>query len=96
MSELELDKEVRRLLKSYGLYGYHTHDSRRSAPGFPDWVIVGSRVLYRELKAEYGKMSSEQTTVRYLLIAAGADWDVWRPSDLTSGRVARELSALCA
>lgn len=75
----------------YGLYGYHTADSRRSAKGFPDWVIVGKRVLWRELKSAYGMPTAEQRQVGYLLQAAGADWDVWRPLDLVSGRIAREL-----
>ena len=29
-----------------------------------------------------------------LLEAAGISWDVWRPSDLQSGRVLRELEAI--
>lgn len=94
MTEAELERAVRGLLKTYRLWGYHPYDSRRSEPGFPDWTIIGSRVLFRELKAEAGQLSREQVRVRNLLQAAGADWAVWRPSDLRSGRIAAELAAV--
>ena len=95
MTEGELERHVRRLLADLRLYGYHTHDSRRSAPGFPDWVIIGrAGVLFRELKSAAGELSPEQRRVRNLLMAAGQDWAVWRPADLASGRIARELAAV--
>lgn len=93
MTEAELDRAVRDVIALYGLYGYHTYDSRRSARGWPDWVVVGRRLLFRELKTIDGRLTSEQRKVGYLLQAAGADWDVWRPGDLVSGRIARELAA---
>lgn len=93
MTEAELDAQVRQLLCQLGLFGYHVHDSRRSAAGWPDWVIVGRTVLYRELKSETGGLSPEQRRVRNLLLAADADWALWRPSDLRSGRIHRELAA---
>jgi hypothetical protein len=96
MTEAELETAVRALLKLHGLWGYHTHDSRRSEPGWPDWCIIGRRVIYRELKSQGGKLSSEQTRVRNLLLAAGQDWAVWRPADLHSGRIQRELAAVSA
>lgn len=94
MTEAHLEREVRRLIARYGLWGYHTHDSRRSAPGWPDWVIVGSGILYRELKSPYEQPSGDQRDVGYRLQAAGADWAVWRPLDLESGTIARELEAI--
>lgn len=96
MSEAELERAVRDLLKRHGLYGYHTTDSRWStARGFPDWVIIGRRgILWRELKSPWGQLTPDQRRVRNLLVAAGADWDVWRPADLESGRIDREMSAI--
>ena len=44
-----------------GWLAYHTHDSRRSTPGFPDLVLVrGGVLLFRELKTDTGKTSKAQ------------------------------------
>lgn len=94
MSEADLEAAVRDLLKTFGLWGYHPYDSRRSEPGWPDWVIVGRRILYRELKSADGQLAPAQVRVRNLLQAAGADWAVWRPADLVSGRISAELAAI--
>lgn len=95
MSEDTLSEEVRTLAKDLRLFAYHTPDSRRSAPGFPDWVFISPQgVLWRELKTQDGELSSSQRCVRNFLIAAGHDWAVWRPADLRSGRIEQELRAL--
>jgi hypothetical protein len=60
--------------------------------GWPDWTIIGTRVLWRELKTGDGQLTTEQRRVGWLLIAAGAEWAIWRPEDLTSGRIERELA----
>lgn len=96
MTEAELERAVRDLLGYYRLFGYHPHDSRRSEPGWPDWVIVGTRILWRELKSSTGQLRPEQRRVRDLLGAAGQDWAVWRPADLQSGRIAAELRAVAS
>lgn len=89
-----LDAHVRKLIKDLGLLGYHTHDSRRSPGGFPDWVIVGEGVMFRELKKQNGIVTLAQRQWIDTLDMSGADADVWRPSDLLSGRIARELAAI--
>ena len=96
MSEAELERAVRDLLKLYRLHGVHAHDSRKSAgPGYPDWTICGvGGLIFRELKSETGQLSPEQRRWRNVLQAAGADWAVWRPADLRDGTIARQLRAV--
>lgn len=46
-----------------GWMHYHTHDSRRSAEGFPDLVLVrGDQLIFAELKSEKGKTTPAQDT----------------------------------
>jgi hypothetical protein len=85
------------------LLHYHTRNSRESAGGFPDSVIVGRWVLYRELKREFEclmKLPNDQEAWRDGLTEAGADWGIWRPSDwfpsadYPRGRIRTELEAI--
>lgn len=63
--------------------------------GYPDLTIVGpGGVLFRELKSDRGQLSAEQVTWSARLKSAGADFAVWRPVDLRSGRIEKELRAL--
>ena len=71
---------------------YHTHDSRRSQPGFPDLVLVKNRVLFRELKTDKGRLTATQKEWIRALWDAGADIAVWRPADIDD--VAHELTML--
>lgn len=78
----------------FGIRWYHSYDSRRSIPGWPDLVLVGGRVIFRELKSATGDLRPEQRDWRDLLHAAAADWAIWRPIDLESGRIEAELRDL--
>lgn len=98
MSERELDDAIYSLAAGIDktpravLLAYHTRDSRRSLPGFPDWCFAGARgVMFRECKAQRGHLRLEQSRWLETLRAAGADAGVWRPADLLSGRITREL-----
>ena len=95
MSEQALQQAVIQLARLLGIEWYHTHDSRRSKKGFPDLVLCGSRVLYRELKTQVGKLTAEQERWAARLQQASQDWAVWRPADLRSGRILNELRAIC-
>lgn len=93
MTENELLYAVRVLCRRYRLLPYHTFDSRRSEPGFPDVVLVGTRVLWRELKGERNGLTWAQAQWGRHLKAAGQDWAVWRPRDLRSGVIEREMAS---
>jgi len=94
MSEAELQQHVRDLCAALRLSHYHPHYSRRSEPGWPDSVIIGARILFRELKSEQGALSPAQRDVRDRLTRAGADWALWRPRDLYSGAIGNQLAAI--
>lgn len=71
---------------------YHTRNSRRSDPGFPDLVLVrGDRILWRELKTATGRVTEPQQVWLDVLAAAGGDVAVWRPVDLATGEIQRDL-----
>lgn len=94
MTEAQFQAAVTDLCKLLGVHCYHPYDSRRSVPGWPDLVLVGRTVIYRELKTATGRLTSAQTQWGLWLGDARQDWDVWRPEDLRSGRVHRELTAI--
>lgn len=95
MSEDDLMAHIARLCRDLGLLAYHTHNSRRSTSGYPDWHIVGpAGSLFRECKDETRKTTPAQDEWISRLQAAGHDVGVWRPRDLLSGRVQQELVAL--
>ena len=75
---------------------FHFSDSRRvTAPGWPDWVLIGPRgLLFREVKGDGDKLSGEQRAVGYALQAHGLNWDTWRVDDHFSGRIRREIEAI--
>jgi hypothetical protein len=62
--------------------------------GWPDLVLVrvrDRRLLFVELKRELGQVSADQAAVLAAL-GAVAEAVVWRPSDLTDGRVQAVLA----
>lgn len=101
-----LDHALRMMLRDDFpvLLRQHNSDSRRAHDGFPDWILgrpahvagPGPRVLVRELKRENTHPTEAQQAWLDAFAAAGYDSGVWRPSDLYSGRIARELAALAA
>jgi hypothetical protein len=64
------------------------------AEGFLDIVVVGTRVLWRELKTVGKKPTPAQLKWIARLKDAGQDVDVWTGEDLQSGRIERELKAI--
>lgn len=83
-SEKEFQQAVLELATVYGWRSYHTYDSLRSAPGFPDVVLVHPakrRVLFVELKTNAGSVTVAQKEWMFDLLRAGADARLWRPCD---------------
>jgi hypothetical protein len=94
-SESKLQADVIEACHVLRLMVYHTHDSRRSAAGFPDLVIVGpGGIEFWELKSAEGKTSIEQREWIDALKRAGQHAAVYRPQDwdLMVGRL-RALKA---
>ena len=95
MLEKPFQTRVIQLAKFHGWsHVYHVFDSRRSAPGFPDLVMVSTRLertMFRELKTSKGRVTVDQQAWLDALGKAGQDVGVWRPADLLSGRIVAEL-----
>lgn len=55
----------------------------QGTPGFPDLVLVrfGDPVLFVELKSATGRLSDDQRRWQERLVAAGAEYRLWRPCD---------------
>jgi hypothetical protein len=73
LTEKEWQAQVLDLARLYGWrHAYHTFDSRRSASGFPDLVLVRERALFAELKSKSGKVSAAQADWLAALVAPSA------------------------
>jgi len=83
-SENRFLARVLHLAKLHGWEPYHTHDSRRSAPGFPDLILAkpGHPLLCIELKTNTGKPTMEQ--LQWLSVLQRVEKPqaaLWRPND---------------
>ncbi len=83
ITEKQFMQQVIDLARLCGWLVYHPFDSRRSAAGFPDLVMVrGQIVIFAELKTERGRLSTAQANWLDRLIGArGTGVFCWRPSD---------------
>lgn len=81
-SEAQFMQVVVDLARSLRWLVYHTADSRRSAAGFPDLIMVRhDRIIASEIKRQDGRLTSGQNLWLAGLDAAGVEVYVWRPSD---------------
>lgn len=95
MSEAELQAAVCRLAEGMHIYWHHVAISLRSRRGWPDLALLGNGgSIFAELKRETGRLTPDQRMVGIRLTAAGLTWVTWRPSDLLSGTIARQLAAI--
>lgn len=82
MSEADFQAQVVKFARLTGWLCYHTYDSRRSEPGFPDLVLTNAErdtTLFAELKADGGKVTAAQRKWLRALRATGQIACVWRP-----------------
>lgn len=94
MREEAFRQQVRGIARSFGWMMYHTYDSRRSDPGFPDEVMVHPkrlRVLFVEFKNETGKLTQPQWEWLNALVLSGQEAAVWRPQQMD--KIAKVLDA---
>lgn len=81
-SEKDLQDKIIKLARLLGWRVYHTYDSRRSAHGFPDLVLVRrGRLIFAELKTDKGRITRDQQVWLNDLVATAAEPYVWRPRD---------------
>ena len=75
--------QVVQLARLCGWMVYHTHDSRGSAAGFPDLVLVRPpRLLTVELKSARGRLPPAQREwLEVLEKCRQVEVYVWRPAD---------------
>ena len=84
LTEKQFGGQLEQLCKLFGWRYYHTHNSRFSAPGYPDYTLVRERVVFAELKrqAKASKLTAKQIEWRDALIEAKQEWYLWRPKDM--------------
>jgi len=86
-SEASLETTLRTYLAHAGYLAYHTHLSKRSAPGFPDWAIIhpdGGPLFLWELKSQNQSAQASPAQRRWLDALAKAtriETGLYRPPD---------------
>lgn len=95
-TEKQFQERVRKLARFWGWCGFHQSfsqgavtgvhlvglgDDHYDSNGFPDWVFVRDRVLFRELKKVGAYLTPDQKRWHAKLAGAGCDVAVWRPGD---------------
>jgi hypothetical protein len=82
LSEADWQQQVLDYARFMGFLCYHTFNSQRSEPGYPDLTMVRERVVFAELKVGRAKVTHAQTRWLERLQRAGAEAYVWRgPTD---------------
>lgn len=104
MSENDLLDSVLDLARIFGLRTAHfrtawTEKGWRTpvagdGQGWPDLIIVGTRLIVRELKKQTGRIEGEQAAWLYTLRVADVDAGVWRPEQWHDGTIRAELEAI--
>ncbi len=98
MKEAELQLEVEKLLNARPRLIWHHCAGRaqhcRGGRGLPDLLILGTRLMFAELKGFGGHVQGAQVDWKYRLPLAGVAYEVWDDRDLRSGHIAEVLDSL--
>jgi hypothetical protein len=90
LTEKQFMARVVKYAELMGWHAYHTFDSRRSAPGFPDLVLIRRpRLVFAEIKTDRGTLTTPQFSMLVELRECGQEAYVWRPAEFD--QVARIL-----
>ena len=82
LSERDFQERVLHYARLNGWLCYHTFDSRKSTPGYPDLTLVRpGELVFAELKTEKGRVSQAQQGWIDLLDTTEAQAYIWKPSD---------------
>jgi hypothetical protein len=83
MPEKQFMQRIVSFARARGWLVFHTYDSRRSAPGFPDLVLVRrGRLIMAEIKTQTGRLTrAQQEWLQALGECSNVEAMIWRPSD---------------
>jgi hypothetical protein len=87
VSERKWQDVVIGVAKTHNWMIYHTHDSRKCTPGFPDLILVHpgkKRLVVAELKTVSGQLDAAQQLwlKAFTSVTTRPQVYVWRPGDL--------------
>lgn len=82
-TEAQFQNAIVELARYNGWEVYHTHDSRRSDPGYPDLSLCKPpRFIVAEVKTAKGRVRVEQKRwLVKLALCPGIETYLWRPQD---------------
>lgn len=82
LTEKQFQSQIVQLAKLFGWMVYHTHDSRRSEPGFPDLILLRrDQFIVAELKVGKNKPTPDQHRWLNAFRNVQASVFVWTPND---------------
>lgn len=83
LTEQQWMAQVKELAGFRSWHFYHTYNSRKSNPGFPDLVLMRApRVIFAELKRDKGQLTLDQIVWKEGLEGCpDVEYYLWRPSD---------------
>lgn len=89
LSEKAFMSAVLRVAKQHDWLCYHTHDSRKSAPGYPDVTLARlpgpgrpGEVIWAELKVEAPLTIEQERWLATLSHVQHTEAHLWRPADM--------------